>query len=244
MRSVAGDAIVHRAFDDSVGYRAPRIERAIRVLENDLHPAPKTVERPGAELRHILAVEHDPARSRLDQSRDAARDRRFTRSRFADDAKRLATANLERDRRGGGYVVAAAQPPGAGIGLGQSLGAQDDRGIGGDRTLPRLEARHRGDEHFGVIVARMGKKVARRRELHDLALTQHRNAIGDLRDHAEVMRDEQHARAMLALQLPDQLEDLRLGGHVERRRWLVSDQKPGIENERHRNHDPLPLPAR
>ena len=45
------------------------------------------------------------------------------------------------------------------------------------------------------------------------------------------------------LQLFQQLEDLRLDGHVERRRRLVGDQHVGIVGERHGDHDALPLAA-
>ena len=41
---------------------------------------------------------------------------------------------------------------------------------------------------------------------------------------------------MLRLQLARQLEDLRLDGHVERRRRLVGDQQLGVERERHGDH--------
>mgnify|MGYP003693734869 CR=1 FL=1 len=111
-RRVACDAVVHRALDDRLADRTPRIERAIRILKNDLHPAAETAQRAGSELRHVLAVEHDPPRGRLDQPRDAARDRRLARARLADDAERFAASNFERHRRRRGNIGAAAQPSG------------------------------------------------------------------------------------------------------------------------------------
>ena len=42
----------------------------------------------------------------------------------------------------------------------------------------------------------------------------------------------------------EQLEDLRLDGHVERGRRLVGDQQPGLVRERHRDHRALAHPAR
>jgi hypothetical protein len=42
--------------------------------------------------------------------------------------------------------------------------------------------------------------------------------------HAEIVGDKDHRRAELALQIEDNLEDLRLDGDVERGRRLVSDQ--------------------
>jgi hypothetical protein len=41
-----------------------------------------------------------------------------------------------------------------------------------------------------------------------------------------------------------QFENLRLNGHVERRRRLVGDQKLRLVGERHRDHHALALAAR
>ena len=46
------------------------------------------------------------------------------------------------------------------------------------------------------------------------------------------------------LELPQELQDLRLDGDVERRRRLVRDQEVGLVGERHRDHHPLALAAR
>ncbi len=51
------------------------------------------------------------------------------------------------------------------------------------------------------------------------------------------------AMPSLVLQLGQQLEDLRLHRHVERRGRLVGDQHVGVAGERHGDHHPLPLAA-
>ena len=51
------------------------------------------------------------------------------------------------------------------------------------------------------------------------------DAIGEAGDHREIMRDEDQAHAVLVDQPLQQLEDLRLGGDVERGRRLVGDQQ-------------------
>ena len=56
------------------------------------------------------------------------------------------------------------------------------------------------------------------------------------------MRSDRHAR--LALQLAQQLEDLRLHRHVQRRRRLVGDQQLGLAGKRHRDHHALAHAAR
>ena len=58
------------------------------------------------------------------------------------------------------------------------------------------------------------------------------------------MGDEHHAHSLAALNVADQLQDLRLGGHVECGRRLVRDQDRGLERQGHGDHHPLPLPAR
>ena len=65
-----------------------------------------------------------------------------------------------------------------------------------------------------------------------------------LRHHAEVVRDQDHADVELLLHPVDQLEDLRLNGHVERGRRLVGDEQIGLVGERHGDHDALALAAR
>jgi hypothetical protein len=56
---------------------------------------------------------------------------------------------------------------------------------------------------------------------------------------------DQHERhAVLALQAQEQVEDLRLNGHVERRRRLVGDQQARVAGDRHGDHDALVHAAR
>ena len=60
----------------------------------------------------------------------------------------------------------------------------------------------------------------------------------------EVVGDEQQRHAEARLQILQQLQDLRLDRHVERRRRLVGDQDVGLVGERHRDHHALALAAR
>ena len=57
------------------------------------------------------------------------------------------------------------------------------------------------------------------------------------------MRGEQHRDAALLGELLQQLEDLRLDGHVERGGRLVRDDELGLRQQRQRDHQPLPLAA-
>ena len=79
--------------------------------------------------------------------------------------------------------------------------------------------------------------------LDDLALGHDADPVGDLADNAEVMRDEQKRHAALGFQAGEQLQYLRLHGHIERRRRLVGDQQLRLVGERHGDHDALALAA-
>ncbi len=58
------------------------------------------------------------------------------------------------------------------------------------------------------------------------------------------MRHEQHRHLPLLAQPQQQIDDLRLHGHVERRRGLVGDQQLRTARERHGDHHALAHAAR
>ena len=58
-------------------------------------------------------------------------------------------------------------------------------------------------------------------------------------DHAEIVADQDDRRAEIALQLPQQPQDLRLDRDIERGRRLVGDQDLRAAGKRHRDHDAL-----
>ena len=63
--------------------------------------------------------------------------------------------------------------------------------------------------------------------------------VGDARDDAEIVRDQHQRHAELALQLGQQVQDLRLDGHVERGGRLVGDDQLGPAHQRHGDHHAL-----
>jgi hypothetical protein len=77
------------------------------------------------------------------------------------------------------------------------------------------------------------------RLLDDLPGVHHEGAVGHLRDDAEIVRDEEHREAELVAQAEQELEDLRLDRHVERRRRLVGDEETGPSREREGDHRAL-----
>src|SRR3712207_3579722 len=80
--------------------------------------------------------------------------------------------------------------------------------------------------------------------LHDaLPILHHQDVVGDLGHHTEIVGDEHDRGAEVALQVHDQIEDLRLHRHVEGRGRLVGDQQLGVVDEGHRDHRALPHTA-
>ena len=63
--------------------------------------------------------------------------------------------------------------------------------------------------------------------LDELARVEHADAVAHLRDHAEVVADEQHRGASSLPELRDQVEHLGLDGRVEPGRRLVEDEQLG-----------------
>ena len=68
--------------------------------------------------------------------------------------------------------------------------------------------------------------------------------MGDPRDDAEIVGDQQHAETEIALELGEQAQDLGLHRDVERRGRLVGDQELGVAHQRHGDHDALAQAAR
>ena len=75
--------------------------------------------------------------------------------------------------------------------------------------------------------------------LHELPGVHHADAVADLGDDAEVVGDVEDGRVELPLELGDQVEDDRLGGHVQGGRRLVHDQQRGVGHQRHGDHAAL-----
>ena len=127
---------------------------------------------------------------------------------------------------GGGLMSDGGRP---GIGTSASHGVSS-RGI--ERSSPQV---------YGCSGA---SKIASFGVLDDPPGVHHRDLVGHLGHHAEVVGDHHDRRVELALQALDQLEDLRLDGDVERGRRLVGDQQLGVVGQRHRDHHALAHAAR
>src|SRR6266542_6903817 len=91
-----------------------------------------------------------------------------------------------------------------------------------------------GVRHLGVREELVGVGL-----LDDLSRVHDVDALRHARDNAEVVRDQDERRAELARQVLEQVEDLRLNGHIESGRGLVGEDELGVSRERHRNHHAL-----
>ena len=78
-------------------------------------------------------------------------------------------------------------------------------------------------------------------QFHELPEVHNRDAIRDVPDHAEVVGDEQIGEAVLLLEVFEQIDDLRLNGHVQGGNGFVTDNELRIERKRPCNADALPL---
>jgi hypothetical protein len=238
------EAEIHWPLDDGLAHGAARVERAVGVLEHDLDVAAMGAQPRLGQPGDVLSVDQHRAGGRVDQPHHAARDRGLARAGLADHPQRLLRADVEGDPLRRPDHAPAAEPAARAIGLEQGFHRERGRAVDVGLARGRRHRGHRADQHLRVGVPRVPQNLRRRALLDDPALAHHHDAVGDLGHHAKIMGDEQDARAVLALDLLDEGEDLGLRGDVEGGGRLVGDQQPGFERERHGDHDALALAAR
>jgi hypothetical protein len=128
------------------------------------------------------------------------------------------------------------QPGGGAKGLGTSP-ASSTRSL---RTLGS-GARDRRQQRLRVGMQRPIVEIALARDLDQLAEIHHRDAVADVLHHGKVVSDEQIGEAEALLQVLQQVHDLRLDRHVERRHRFVADDQVGIDRQRAGDADALAL---
>jgi hypothetical protein len=85
------------ALGHNVADRHPRIERTNRILEDDLHIAPRPFQRPPAKLHEVSAVNHDLAGGRLHEPDQRPAERRLPAARLSNESNRLPWQHIEVD---------------------------------------------------------------------------------------------------------------------------------------------------
>ncbi len=90
----------------------------------------------------------------------------------------------------------------------------------------------RGVEHLGDAAG-----------LDHRAVLHHADPVGVAPHDRQVVADQQQSEAAGGFLGCQQLQDLRLDGHVQGGRRLIGDQQRGVVGQCHRDHHPLPLSA-
>ena len=94
-----------------------------------------------------------------------------------------------------------------------------------------------------VGMQRVGEQLGHGGLLDHLRGVHHGHVVGHFGHDAQVVGDQQDRHAHLALQGPQQIQDLGLDGDVEGRGRLVGDQQLRVAGEGHGDHHPLPHAA-
>ena len=88
---------------------------------------------------------------------------------------------------------------------------------------------------FGVLVQHCGGRPG----FHHAPAVHDGDAIGQPRDHADVVADEHHGHAEARLQIVEQVDDARLDGGIQPGGGLVGDQHFRLGGQRHGDHGAL-----
>ncbi len=202
------------------------------------------MEGAAAEAVEVRAVEHDLAAVRPVQAEQAAPQGGLARAGFAHDTHGLARVDGQRDVVRRHQLAAPAQEAAAEREhLAHVLRVEQGIALAVEGVAVLDVVGHGGDQLAGVGVLRAVEDLVGGADLHAPALLHDGHPVGDLGDHAEVMGDEHHRHAELALHPLDELQDLLLGGHVERGGGLVGDQQPRLQGQGHGDHHALALAA-
>ena len=136
-------------------------------------------------------------------------------------------ASPQRDRRSQRAWNGQPGPRSQIDGTTPGISGRSGRASSGSRSSPA------GDQALRVRMQRLGQHVATGAP-DDAPAIHHHDAVGHLGYRAHVVRD-QHRRAAPRLLFAQQVEDLRLHGHVQRRGRLVGDQHGGCRPARWRS---------
>ena len=102
-----------------------------------------------------------------------------------------------------------------------------------------LQIGHGMEQALRVRMRGLLKNVVLGSEFDQIARIHHGDAVGDLRDDGEIVRDEEHGEPELRAQFAKQVENLRLDGDVECSGRLISDQQLRPVDDGHGDHDAL-----
>lgn len=107
----------------------------------------------------------------------------------------------------------------------------------------RPEPRNRGQQRPGIGMLRRTEDLLHRAAFHRFSAVHHQYPIGDIGDHPHIVSNKNHPHRHLFLQHGNELKNLSLNRHIQRRGGLIGNQYRRTAGQRHRDHYPLTHPA-
>ena len=102
---------------------------------------------------------------------------------------------------------------------------------------------NRGDQRLRVGMRGRGEDLRGGACFDDAAALHDGDARGELRDHGQAVRNQQVGEREIALQILQQLQNLRADGNIERGNRLVGHHQARAQHQGARDADALPLAA-
>jgi len=101
--------------------------------------------------------------------------------------------------------------------------------------------RHRVKQCPGVGVARRTHQILGRPDFDDTPQIHDGNALADMGDNTEIVRDEQDRKLLFCLDIGQKIDDLGPDRHIERRHRFVGNQHRRAQGKGPRNAKTLAL---
>ena len=113
----------------------------------------------------------------------------------------------------------------------------------GDQLLLPPGNRDTPEQSFRVWVKRILEEILHRRFLHDLSGIHDRYRVTELGHHTHVVGNQDDRHIVFLPQLPEQIQDLSLDGHIQSCGRFVRDENLRFAHQRGGDHRPLAHPA-
>ena len=109
---------------------------------------------------------------------------------------------------------------------------------------PRVGCGHRRKQSLGVGVTRISEQFTLIGDFDNAPKVHHGNTVADMGHHREVVCNEEIGQAVLALQVGQKIDHLRLDGNVERGDRLIANDQARSECQRREDCRQPILPGR
>ena len=115
-----------------------------------------------------------------------------------------------------------------------------------DNAVPfvtRVRDRNGREQRLRIRVQRLAIEIFTGSQFNHFPQVHHGDTVRDVFHHAQVVGDEQVGQPEFPLQVFQDIENLRLDGHIQGRDRLIADDELGAQSQCTRDPDPLALPA-